>query len=779
MIAFLKRFRLPKITWKRKDFVALVYWYVSILIWELVCHFVCFRGFSFASLYIFPFSAVFALIMTFLMRLCSEKWNKRWTVVLTLILIVFYGSQIVYNRVFTGFFSVRMVKMGGTAVTKFWKETLLSILSSWWKLLILFVPLGLHVVRIKKFPRTFTRRSRDFSLIFLALIVVSWALCVLSLRIGGTKRHSPFGAYHSSTIVTKESVNKLGMMTTMRLEVTELLFPSDHEEDLKLVVTRLPKVETDAEQDSIQYSNATNIDPKLNFEDLDTYSYDERVLDLNKYFSFMRPTSKNKYTGLFKGRNLFEFCAESYSPVFIDEELTPVLYQLTHEGFVFTNYYTSYENTTTNCEYSQCTGLFPDMTRNKFDSSFVQSINNSLPYCVGNAFRNLKGYNYSTLFFHNNVGSFYQRDKTHPNMGFDCYFKKVNADDPDEVGMVFSTEEGQEPTSDLEMVQQSMKWIDEAGEPFVAYYMTYSGHYKYDYDTNPMSQKNKAIVDAYLEENGLEYSETVQAYIACNLELEYALEYLIDALRERGMLENSVIVLTGDHFPYGLSNEYDELLQDDGTDPFAKMKNSLILWSGSMEGQEPIIVDTYCCNIDILPTILNLFGIQFDSRLLAGVDVFSDGPHMAIFWDESFITDVMTFDSTNNKITYHVDEEIVPSKYFDNAVQIIQNKMNMSNLILYTNYYGLITDKKHYVTPDEQKSSGIAPGWILLVSFAALFAVVKSLRYLIKKRKFELAREALAAMAEEAQAGKPAAPDAETLPEDVPKPEEEKEEVPV
>lgn len=766
MISLFKRFRLPKITWKRKDFVALIYWFVSILIWELDCHFVCFRGFSFSSLYIFPFSAIFALIMTFFLRLFSEKWNKRWTVILTLILVVFYGSQIVYNRVFTGFFSVRMVKMGGTAVTKFWKETLLSILSSWWKLLILFLPIVLHVVRVKRFPRTFTRRSRDFSVIFFALIVVCWALCVLSLRIGGTKRHSPFGAYHSSTIVTKESVNKLGMMTTMRLEITELLFPSDHDEDLKLVVTRLPKVETAGEEHEVVQKSTTNIDRKLNFEDLDTYSYDERVLDLNKYFSFMRPTSQNEYTGTLQGKNLFEFCAESYSPVFIDEELTPVLYQLTHEGFVFTNYYTSYENTTTNCEYSLCTGLFPDMTRNKFDSSFVQSINNSLPYCVGNIFSKQGGY--KTLFFHNNVGTFYQRNKTHPNMGFDCYFKKENADDPDEEGMIF-TADG-EPTSDLEMVQQSMKWIDEASEPLVAYYMTYSGHYKYDFSTNPMSRKNREIVEAYMEKNGLEYSETVQAYIACNLELEYALEYLIDALRDRGMLDRSVILLTGDHFPYGLSNEYDELLVDDGTDPFARMKNSFILWPGDMEGKEPIVVDTYCCNIDILPTMLNLFGIRYDSRLLAGVDVFSDGPHMAIFWDESFITDVMTFDSTNNKITYHVDEDLVPKNYFDSAVQIIQNKMNMSNLILYTNYYGLITDKRHYVAPEENTSTGIAPGWILLVSISALYAVVKSLRYLLKKRKLELAKQTVKT-SDDAQA--------EEFTEDVPNPETEQEDVPV
>ena len=756
MNALLKKLQIPKISLKRKDFVALVYWFLSIMIWELCCHFVCYKGFSWASLYIIPFSGLFALILTFLTRLCTEKWNKRWTVILTVILIVFYGSQIVYHRVFGGFYSVKMIKMGGTAMTKFWKETLFAILGSWWKILILFLPVGLHMLRLKRFPRSFAIRKRDYSMILFAIVILVWAGCAVSLRIAGTKRHSPFGAYHSSTIVTKESVNKLGMITTMRLEIAELLFPSSNNDDYKLVVTRLPKVGSDDTEDkptiSANYGkNQLNID----FENLDTYSYDERVQELNRYFSYAKPTSKNQYTGRYKGYNLIEICAESYAPVLIREDLTPTLYQLTHEGFVFENYYTSFQNTTTNCEYTLCMGLFPDLTRNKYDASFIQSASNYLPYCVGNAFRSL-GYN--ALFFHNNVGDFYKRNLTHPNMGFDCLFKKADLEDPEEPGMTF-TAEG-EPTSDLEMIQQSLPLIYERGEPFVAYYMSYSGHYAYDFKVNPMSQKNQERIEQYLLEHELEYSDTVKAYLACNLELEDALTELIASLRENGMLERTVIVLTGDHYPYGLIDyQYNELAGEELEEPFGRMKNSFILWSGDMEGKEPIVCSEYCCNIDILPTLLNIFGIRYDSRLLAGVDVFSDGPHMAILTDESFMTDVMMFDSTNNQITYkeNIDPEQVPKNYFDIAVQLIQNKMNLSNLILYTNYYDLVFHAKTYVSPDEEEESGIPLGYILLMAFLLIFVIYQIIRRLMVKR-----RQALEELAEQearsSEAGPPASP---------------------
>ena len=745
------KMRISRIDWRRMDLYNFGYWFVSFLIWELSCHFICYKGFSASSLYIIPFSALCALIFAFATRMGSEKFNRGLTLGLTILLMVIFSAQIVYHRVFGSFFSIKMIKLGGTAMTRFWKETAIAILSSWWKIAIFAIPLLLHWLRGKYLSKTFRKRVRDFNLIFLGLIVLFWAACVFSLRIGGTKRHTAFGAYHSSTIVTKESVNRLGMMTTMRLETKQLLFPPDETgDDYELVVTRLPKVET-AESTGHTPTYAKNV-KTIDFENLDTYSYDERVQALNKYFSYAKPTSKNRYTGYFRDCNLIELCCESYSPIFVTEDLTPALYQLTHQGFVFNNYYTSFANTTTNCEYAFCMGMFPDLTRNKWDGSFIQSAENYLPYCVGNAFRDI---GYSTYFFHNNVGNFYRRDLSHPNMGFECWFRiedyanaaenpaeqsldQAAEENPAVHGMTYSTEG--DPTSDLEMVQNSLPIILEQGEPFVAYYMTYSGHYPYDFTMNPMAEKNRETVEAYLTEKGLEYSDTVKAYIACNLELEYALEYLMQELENQGLLNNTVIVLTGDHYPYGLVDyQYDELAGKELTEPFDRKKNSFVCWAGFMADREPIECDNYCSNIDILPTVLNLFGIHYDSRLLAGVDVFSDGPHMAILTDESFMTDVMMYDSTNNVITYFVDESQVPDNYFDSAVQIIQNKMNQSNLMLYTNYFDLVFHPAQYDSDESKSTDTTVPlGYFVLLGLVLIYVVFETVRYLKLRHRREL-----------------------------------------
>ena len=279
---------------------------------------------------------------------------------------------------------------------------------------------------------------------------------------------------------------------------------------------------------------------------------------------------------------------------------------------------------------------------------------------------------YHTLAFHNYVGSYFSRNKSHPNMGFDCYFCND--------GMKFTTEW---PSSDLEMMEQSLEYVFEAGEPFCAYYMTFSGHYRYDFYSNPMCIRNKDAV------KNLDYPEAVRAYIACNLELEYALEYLFAQLEEQGMLDHTVIVLTGDHYPYGLSEwQYNQLAGEDLEKPFGKMKNSFICWAAGME--DPVVCDNVCCNIDILPTLLNLFGVEYDSRLLAGTDVLSDGQHIAIFSNQSFITDVLSFNSSTNKANYFVDEATIPDNYLKSMIQLVKTKLLISSRILYNDYYRFV-----------------------------------------------------------------------------------------
>ena len=108
-------------------------------------------------------------------------------------------------------------------------------------------------------------------------------------------------------------------------------------------------------------------------------------------------------------------------------------------------------------------------------------------------------------------------------------------------------------------------------------------------------------------------------------------------------------------------------------------------------------MEEYCCNVDILPTILNLWGLEFDSRLLAGTDILSDGVHVAVRVDKSFYTDKMWLNANTGEIKYLVDESEVPAGYVDSMIRLIQNRLDMSSNILNSAYYNFLYDKGEVV----------------------------------------------------------------------------------
>ena len=202
-------------------------------------------------------------------------------------------------------------------------------------------------------------------------------------------------------------------------------------------------------------------------------------------------------------------------------------------------------------------------------------------------------------------------------------------------------------------------------------------------EDNPVAKMNAdAVAD-------LDYSEPVRAYIACHLELEKAMAYLMEQLELAGKLEDTVIVMTSDHFPYGLKDQFNELAGRKVDTAFGIYENAFICWSAGME--DPIEIDTPCCTVDILPTIFNLFNIEYDSRLLVGQDVLDPSvEHIAILHNGSFITDKVKFHASKNKVTYLVDESLVPEGYVDAVIKIVQNRFTISSAILNNDYYRVV-----------------------------------------------------------------------------------------
>ena len=569
--------------------------------------------------------------------------------------------QLVYHCIFGDFMPVSQIGMGGNVVVNFNSQLLYGIRQNLLKILLLLLPLIAVILCLAlRRGQALKLRLRWKQTMASSAVLLALLLTVTGLMYVG--RDNAFSVYRTFTNVntsTDSSYKKIGMLATTAQELRYMLFSGSG----SIMIT--PSSLNMSDVPRTYSSNSYNVIESIDFTALADSTDSDILKATDEYLSNATPTRKNNYTGLLKDYNLITICAESFCPWFISEELTPTLYKLSHTGILFENYYGTFQSVTTNGEYTMCMGLYPDMSRTKTDSSFNVAGTNYLPFCLGNA---LKGMGYQAWGYHDYIGDFYNRNITHANMGYT--FKAADS------GLAMKIDW---PSSDLEMMEASIDDYINSGEPFHAYYMTFSGHYQYNWD-NAMSAKNRDAV------KDLPYSEPVKAYIACNLELDYALEYLMQRLEEAGVADKTCIVLTNDHYPYGLTeDEYNELAGQTLDTTFEKYRNSFICYVPGLS--ENIVVDEYCSTADILPTLLNLFGVDYDSRLLAGTDVLSSGLHVAVLSDKSFLTKTFRYDAGTETVI-PADESITVSDGLVKTYRLyVDSRFQLSGNILNSDYY--------------------------------------------------------------------------------------------
>ena len=225
--------------------------------------------------------------------------------------------------------------------------------------------------------------------------------------------------------------------------------------------------------------------------------------------------------------------------------------------------------------------------------------------------------------------------------------------------------------------------------------MTISGHTPYS--TNRVVSPYKETVRA------LPYSETTQNYVATAIEFDRSLKLLLDKLEAAGKLDKTLIVATGDHIPYADVGVLEELagkkfgtsdalksLNEKSID-FDVYKNSLILWSASME--EPVVVDKPCCQVDILPTVSNLLGLEYDSRMLDGSDILSDSEGLVVFTSRCWMTDRGFYNRFTGEFTpaegvsMTVEEQ---ENYVSAMKKLVGYKLASTAMIVENNFYDIV-----------------------------------------------------------------------------------------
>ncbi len=650
----------------RGNFFTLLYFPALILWLELVLRLSCGEGLSFVSfLYRFMFTVPIASVLTLLCTIGGARLNRVLCAAFTAALSIWFSVQILYFNVFRTFLTVSSIGGTNQAMNSF--DMILDAMRSRVLFLILtFLPLVLYIAFGKRlFPFRRIRMSGRLIVLGTAVLFAVAAPLIIDAATGGSQSNLSSHSLYRGELQQKPAQERFGMLTMQRIDISRLFFGT--KVDLKNVS------EDDYTADATADKEAVKPKPHETSAKLPTNGGDTG--DITSYVEGVKPTYTNEYTDFFKGYNVIFLSAESFSHYCIDKEITPNLYKMYNEGFQFDNYYTpGWGVSTTDGEYANLVGLIPKAGVWSFSDSAKSHV--YFPFSLAQQAHN---YGYSEVrAYHNHDYTYYDRDKYLTNLGYD--YKGV--------GNGLKLDEIVWPNSDLEMVEHTVDDYINA-DSFSVYYMTVSGHGSWS-DWNMMALRHKDEIEHSKFKN---YSTDCKVYLAANIELDRAVGKLMKSLKKAGKLNNTVICLTADHYPYALDDVdgVSELAGHKVDDTFEKYRNAWLMWSGSMK--KSVKVKTYCSSLDVLPTLSNMLGYEYDSRMLMGTDVFSGKDPLVIFLDRSFITQNGKFNAGTGSYTPFKKNG---KDNLEKLQGIVSNRFTVSRMILENDYYRKVFGSKGF-----------------------------------------------------------------------------------
>lgn len=363
----------------------------------------------------------------------------------------------------------------------------------------------------------------------------------------------------------------------------------------------------------------------------------DNVIEAKKFTqNYIKNNNKekiNEYTGIFKDKNLIFIMMESMDNWMVNEEVTPTIHEMMNHGFNFTNHYSPAYVTgeTANTEFIANTGMYPSI--NKLSPNYAY-VDNNYPYSIANLF---KKEGYITNSFHRSNGFIYNRSAMHISLGYEKYHSYVD------MGIA-------EENLDLDsyIISNGYNKIINKSNKFMSFIITYSPHSPYTYEKIECQTNLSEIKEIYPD---LDNEELLCAYSAAR-ETDNMFKLLLEKLKEDNLLEDTIIVAFSDH-PNNL------VILDDETEKLNKTK--FFIYNSNMNSNQ---IETITSSINILPTVINLFGIN-NEYLYTGYDVLSTDEEYVIFRDYTY------YDGTDVKSI---------NKY-------LQDKLEYSQDLLMTDYY--------------------------------------------------------------------------------------------
>lgn len=395
---------------------------------------------------------------------------------------------------------------------------------------------------------------------------------------------------------------------------------------------------------------------------------DDTLKAVSNYFINKTITDKNDYTGMFKDKNLIVIMMESANDIFINQEYYPNFYKLYSEGWSWDNNYSPRNSCATmNNEFSGMTSLYSiynTCTASKYkNNSYFESI-----------FNLFNKQNYVTFSSHDYTEAYYPRSTIHKNMGSGEYYGVQK------LGISYSNEY-KNWANDDEFMEAVLKIIDKKTsnkEHFMTWLTTVSSHQPYSVDSIQGDKYYNMTKDTG-------YPSDVRRYMSKLKILDDGLGVLLKGLEDRGILDDTVIVLYGDHYPYGISKEHlNEVLEYDTEEDMNAEQVPFVIYNSTVEAKK---FDQYTFYLNILPTLANLFDLDYDPRYYLGTDLFSnDAESLTVFADGSWKNEVGYYNAKKNKMKYYTDKTYTTEE-LNEINNEISTKVNISSTVIKENYF--------------------------------------------------------------------------------------------
>ena len=445
------------------------------------------------------------------------------------------------------------------------------------------------------------------------------------------------------------------------------------------------------------------------------FGYDKAKKSFEEYFADKKETANytNEYTNILEGRNVIVIHAESLQDValnrtFNGQEVTPNLNRLIKEGLFFSNFYSQVSvGTSSDTELTFNTSLMPTQNGTAFVSYFDRTYNSIPKY--------MKEKGYYTFSMHANNADFWNRRTMHESLGYDKFYSKetydVTSDNVIGLGL-----------SDKEFFAQSiekLKQINEEHEKFYGVLITLTNHTPFS-DTDKYGEFDVDIKETITNEDGTTteishpYLEGTKLgnYFKSVHYADAAVGEFFTALDEAGLLENTVVILYGDHDARMPKADYVRMLNYDITtdsvkdeeDPTYQEFNSyhyelnrkvpLLIWTKDqvVQGEVDKVMGMY----DVMPTLGNMLG--FYNRYALGHDIFEvEGDNIVVFPNGNWLTDKVYYNSQKGEYM-SLKEEVISDDYIRENNEYTETLLDISNNMI---VFDLLNPNKGEVAVDQ------------------------------------------------------------------------------